>query len=93
MANAGRTSAAMPRSTNQPRPFCGDLIQIAPDDRLDEEAVGSRNEVVVAGQTVRSQGHAAYQFSHEFRPIAVRKRFEFVEQLLRSLGSPGEIHM
>ena len=53
---------------------------------LDEQAVGSRNEVVVVGQIVVSQAHAAYQFGHKFRPIPVRKRFEFVEQLRRSLS-------
>lgn len=53
---------------------------------LDEQAVGSRNKVVVVGQIVGSQGHAAYEFGHEFRPITVRKRVEFVEQLFGSLG-------
>ena len=53
---------------------------------LGEQAVGSRNEVVVVGQIVGIQGHAAYQFGHEFRPVTVRKRVEFVEQLLGSLG-------
>jgi hypothetical protein len=54
---------------------------------LDEQSVGSRNKVVVVGQIVGTQGHAAYQFGHEFRPITVRKRVEFVEQLLWRLGS------
>ena len=40
--------------------------------KLDEQAVGSLNEVVVVGPFAGSQGHAAYQFGHEFRPIAVR---------------------
>jgi hypothetical protein len=43
---------------------------------LGEQAVGSRNEVVVVGQIVGSQGHAACHFGHEFRPIAVRQRFD-----------------
>ena len=44
---------------------------------LDEQVVGSRNEVVVVGQIVVSQAHTAYQFGHKFRPIPVRKRVEF----------------
>ena len=53
---------------------------------FEEQAVGSPNEVVVVGQIVGSQGYAAYEFGHEFRPILIRKRVEFVEQLLGSLG-------
>jgi hypothetical protein len=52
---------------------------------LDEQAAGSRYEIVVVGQIVWTQGQAAYQFGHELRPIAVRKRVDFVEQLLGSL--------
>ena len=34
MTSAGRTFAAMPRSTNQTSPRRGDVIQVARDDRV-----------------------------------------------------------
>jgi hypothetical protein len=76
----------MPRSTNQTSPRCGISFRLLVPIELHEHAVGSRNEVVVVGQIVGTQSHAAYQFGHESGLIVVRKRVEFVEQLLRSLG-------
>jgi hypothetical protein len=47
---------------------------------VDEQAIGRRDQVVVLGKVMRSQGHAAEEFSQKFGPIHVWERLEFVEQ-------------
>jgi hypothetical protein len=93
MATEGHTLAAMPRSTNQASLRYGISLRLLVSIELNEQAVDDRNEVVVLGHIVGSQGHAAYQFGHKFRPIPVRKRFEFVEQLRRSLSHGDQIRI
>src|SRR5580700_9983490 len=53
---------------------------------FDKESISSRNQVVILRQVMWSQGHAAREFSRQLRPIALRKRVEFVQQLLGSLS-------
>jgi hypothetical protein len=50
------------------------------------EAIGGRHQVFVLGQVVRSQGHPTREFGHEFGPIPIRQRVEFLDQLLGGLG-------
>ena len=52
---------------------------------LSEEAIGDRDQIFVLRHVVRSQGHAAGELGHEFRPIQIRKRVEFLEQLFGGL--------
>jgi hypothetical protein len=85
-ASAGRTLAAMTRSTNQTSPVAGISFRLLVTIELDKQAVGSRNDVVVVRQIVGSQGHATYQLRNNLRPIAIGKRVEFVEQLLGTFG-------
>jgi hypothetical protein len=47
-----------------------------------EEAIGGRNQVLVLRRVVRAQGHPTREFGHEFGPIPIRERFEFLEQFL-----------
>jgi hypothetical protein len=53
---------------------------------FDEQLVRCRDEVVVVGQVVGSQGQTADKFGQELRPIEVRKGIEFVEQLFGRLS-------
>jgi hypothetical protein len=53
--------------------------------KVDEEAIGGRKQVFVLRQIVRSQGDAAGEFGHQFRPFPIWKRIEFVEQFLGGL--------
>ena len=78
-------TAAILGSINRTSPRCGDFIRLLVTIELDKQAVGTRHEVVV-GQMVGTQGQAVYEFSHDLRPITVRKRVDFVEQLLGGLG-------
>jgi hypothetical protein len=43
MTSAGRTFAAMPRSTSQTSPRRGDVIQVLVTIELSEQAIGSRS--------------------------------------------------
>jgi hypothetical protein len=74
------------RSCEQTSPRCGISFRLHVTIERDEQAVGSRNDVVVVEQIVGTQGQAPHQFNHELRPITVRKRVDFVEQFLGSLG-------
>jgi len=50
-----------------------------------KQAIGGRHQIVVLRQVVRGQGHPTREFRHELRPIPIRERLEFVEQLLGGL--------
>lgn len=79
--SAGRTFAAIPRSTNQTSPRAAKSFRLATIE-IGEEAIGSGYGIFVLWQIVRSQGHPTREFGQDFRPILIRQRLEFLEQLL-----------
>jgi len=48
-----------------------------------KQVIGGRHQIVVLRQVVRGQGYPTREFCNELRPILVRERLEFIEQLLR----------
>jgi hypothetical protein len=50
-----------------------------------KQAIGGRHKIIVLRQVVRGQGDPTREFRYELRPIPIRERLEFVEQLLRGL--------
>ena len=85
MTTAGRTLAAIPRSTSQTSPRCGDSLRLLVSIEFDEEPIRGRHQIVVLGEIVRSNGRSTEQFSDEFCPVFVRQGVEFVQQPPRGL--------
>jgi len=57
-----------------------------------KQAIGDRNQIIVLRQVVRGQSHPTREFRYELRPIPIRERLKFVEQLLRGLHHESESH-
>ena len=69
----------------RPRPVAGISLRLLVAIEFDEEPIRGRHQIVVLGEIVWSQGRSTEQFRDEFRPVFVRQRVEFVQQLLRGL--------
>jgi hypothetical protein len=50
--------------------------------QVGKQAIGGRQQVFILRQVVRRQRHPTGKFGDELRPIPVRERFEFLDQLL-----------
>ena len=83
----GRSDLGGHSEVHQPdlAPLRGFHLRLLVAIEFDEEVIRGRNQIIVLGQIVRSEGCSTEQFRDEFRPVFVRQGVEFVQQLLCSL--------
>ena len=79
--SAGRTFAAMPRSTNQTSPRSGTGIRrLLAAIEIGKHDVRREYEVVICWKIVRRRCDPTQQFREDFRAVCVGKRLKFFER-------------